>query len=386
MTLRMEPVADESGSTHRMLGHGGPLSPAIAAAAEANLQAAIDKGAARSAEVVRRVLEEVPQDTIASPREFEWFVTSDGIELGIPRRGAAHVVHSNAIGQACERVGLPAAWLRDQAASEDGWRHEEVADMLNNHCRHADESARYLVRSWGGVDRGILSDKYRRLSSPRLLEAALGACQEVGAVAMEAHATDIKWHIRALVPRVDQPVPGELIVWGLDIHHSDYGAGSYGIAPFYHRLMCLNTALENSALKQVHLGARIADDAVFSEQTYELDTQTMCSATSDVIVNVLAPARIAQRLEAVKKAHETETDWAKAYAKVAKLLTKAEARRVHEAFEGPDETMLPGGPSVARFSNALSWIANQTDGVDRKVELQRLAGKVMLPEPKRKAA
>ena len=36
--------------------------------------------------------------------------------------------------------------------------------------------------------------------------------------------------------------------------------------------------------------------------------------------------------------------------------------------------MLPEGKTAWRFSNALSWVAGQTNNADRKLDLQRAAG------------
>jgi len=42
-------------------------------------------------------------------------------------------------------------------------------------------------------------------------------------------------------------------------------------------------AIFAEAMRQIHLGKRLADDILYSQKTYELDTETTVSALSDII-------------------------------------------------------------------------------------------------------
>ena len=94
----------------------------------------------------------------------------------------------------------------------------------------------------------------------------------------------------------------------------------------------------------------------------------------DIVAGHLSPSAITKRLGAVKHAHETETSFAAAWQKAGKGLSKADQAQVQQAFDSEDTVMLPEGKTVWRFSNALSWVAGQTDNADRKIDLQRAAG------------
>src|SRR5690606_19711385 len=125
----------------------------------------------------------------------------------------------------------------------------------------------------------------------------------------------------------------------------------------------------------IHLGKRLDDNLEYSARTYRLDTETMVSATRDVVRAVMGPAAVQRQIEAIQAAHSQEMSTAQAMRSVSKVLTKAEQGKVKDAFEGPDTLMLPAGQTAWRFSNALSWVANSTESADRKLELQSLAGK-----------
>ena len=51
-------------------------------------------------------------------------------------------------------------------------------------------------------------------------------------------------------------------------------------------------------LAKVHLGSRLTEDTVYSQRTYELDTQTMISALGDVTERAFDRAKV----EAIKQA------------------------------------------------------------------------------------
>jgi hypothetical protein len=379
MPLEVKPVIETDGRVvHDILGHGGLPEESKLALARANLDDAVRRGAARSSAVVQRILSEVPRDDIVRGERLQFGRAGGRLAFGVGDQ--QWLLHNHAFEQLVERAGVPTAYARRLDAAEaeaDGtsWEHRLLEYTLDQHYRH--QGGRYLVRSVGGQARGILSDKFRRLDSRPLLDAFLGEAQKVGAVPFEGVASDVRVSVRAIIPTVHEPVPGEFMVFGLSWQNSDYGAGMYGVSAFVLRLLCLNAAIGESVLKQVHLGKRLPEELTFSQQTYELDTRTMISATRDVIGNILAPKAIEARLDAVRQAHAQETSWNAAFKKVGQLLSKGEAQRAKEAFEGPDNVMLPEGKTALRFSNALSWIANQTEDADRKIELQRIAGAVL---------
>ena len=55
---------------------------------------------------------------------------------------------------------------------------------------------------------------------------------------------------------------------------------------------------------------------------------------------------------------------------------------VLEKFNSPDIEFLPAGNTSWRWSNALSWLANESKDDRRKLELQNAAGLVLQPTKK----
>jgi hypothetical protein len=56
---------------------------------------------------------------------------------------------------------------------------------------------------------------------------------------------------------------------------------------------------------------------------------------------------------------------------------KGEAAAIVEKFDSADVVELPPGQTVWRLSNAISWLAKNTEDDRRRLELERLAGEVM---------
>ena len=60
-----------------------------------------------------------------------------------------------------------------------------------------------------------------------------------------------------------------------------------------------------------------------------------------------------------------------------KVLNKGEAEAAFNAYASPDVYNLPEGNTAWRLSNAISWIAGQTEDAERKLDLMRVAGDVL---------
>ena len=356
-----------------------PISTSNVASASATiLQKKIDEGRGKARRVFEHVHSTVPKDAIVGSLAMN-FTAGEGTPL-LMQWGSdskTHEIHRNALGQIADRAGIPAKFLGELASGE-GWQTELAAHTLNKHFRNLTPS-RNLVRSVGSNQevRGFLSDKYKRLENRSLLETFIEATQEAGALPLDGTASATRTSLKAILPHVFEPIPGEALGIGIEQFNSDFGCGKYGIRGFIYRLVCLNGATTEDVLAQVHLGGRIDDAMEFSERTYQLDTELQVSATQDVVRAVLGAEKVTLMLETIKSAAEKSIDWRKVSGRLAKTLLKNEYKLVHDAFESEDVINLPAGKSVWRVSNAISWIAGHTENEDRKLELERLAGAVL---------
>ena len=396
-----------------MLTHTSTRSYEVAAseasaAAKNKLEALIEGGKRSGAQVIQKVMTEVPTDRIVKGTA----ITFDGdvdereetlpegilaalppdlrakdIESDIPssiletidatqKKYEVYTIHRHALSQICQRAGLPLRYAQYlQEEQREGWGSKLLAHNLNEIYGHFD--SRYLLRSYDGQLRGFLSDRFRRLDSRPIVEEFAKSCQKVGAVPIEGYSTETKIALKAMLPMVFEPVPNEVLAFGVCLENSDYGNGALSLRVFMLRLWCTNYAIADESLRQVHLGKRLTDSISWSNRTYDLDTRTMGSAISDVVGHSLSEEKTTELCGVIRQANEEKIDPRKAIEKFKRDLTKGEVESVTTAYNMPDVEQLPPGNTLWRMSNAISWVAGNTDDVERKLELMKVAGKVL---------
>jgi hypothetical protein len=350
----------------------------VRAIARARLNTVIENGKASAGSVISRVLSTIPEDRIVSSTAVRGLMTKEGeLRVSFGEKGELRGMHRHARRQLCDRLSIPNSYADDLcvAGEDSGWKRDLFGKMMREHLDHAGE--RYLMRTVEGQVRGVLSDKFRRLDGRPMLDAFVSACNSIGALPTEGVATDLRYSVRAIIPQIFEPIPGEFVVFGLSQTNSDFGAAGYSVSAFALRLVCLNGMVGENGIKQVHLGGRLPENIELSAETYRKDTATMVSATTDVVRALLAPAAIEKRINVIKAAAATEVNSAAMFKKIGALLTKGEKEAVKQAYEGDDVLMLPAGQTAYRFSNALSWVANSVKDEERKLDLQAAAGAIV---------
>lgn len=370
----------------------------------------IDRGRGRAMNVIEKVNQEVPKDYIVGANALDFKATDKGVGVIIPEAGEFGV-HQHALGQMAQRVNFSTKTTREWEAGPE-WQRDLLAHNLKELYQHAgtrhlvrtvDERGRDVVEqapnlevtalapvmdnpfphpilevpSLRGEVRGFLSDSFRRLDSRPIIEAFAAGCSTLGAVPVEGYYMQTKIAIKGLLPMVFEPVDNEVMAFGLVLQNSDYGHGALSIRSFVLRLWCTNYAITDECLRQVHLGKRLDDNIRYSERTYELDTQAQVSAVDDIMQQVLGPEMVNGYMAAIKAAHEEKISPREIKDFLKKFLLKGEGEAVADAFNSPDVENLPAGQSKWRLSNAISWVAGNTEDEVRRLELQQVAGQLV---------
>lgn len=344
---------------------------AYAQAARALLDKKLTDGARRAASLFQHLETNVPIDAIVRAPALEWSYSSSGA-LAMGWDGTPLPLTRYAVGQLVTRASIPAEYLTRLAAGEP-WARDLAVSTLARHYHEGTPKSRYLIRTVQHRHHAVLSDKFRRIDSRPLAEIAVQECQRVGAVPLDACATETRVALKAVHPDIVM-IANDPVLLGFEWSNSDFGAGLNSVRTFVLRVACLNGATRDNVIKQVHLGGRLSDDVEFSRQTYELDTRASVSAMRDVVRGVLGEGTRNRVADELRKAQGTDMSWAQASAKVGKLLSKEEAAKAKEAFDGPDVLNLPAGNTAWRASNALSWIAKSIEDDERRLDVERAAG------------
>lgn len=290
--------------------------------------------------------------------------------------GNSYRLHENAVGQISDKASLPLRFA-NHLLSKGPWGAELLAENFRRLYRNGNGS-RYLIRTVGGETRGFLTDSYKRLDSSRLVDAFTAVCHEMNAYPVQGFALDTRIGIRAILPVVFEPVPGECLVFGINWQSSDFGRGANSISLFLMRLWCLNGATLDEVMRQVHFGRKLDDNIEFSAATIELDTLANISKMKDVVRSAFSEKNIETTLGAIKKANEENIDPKTALQMLKQKLNGSEVEMAIEAYNSPDIVNLPQGNTVYRLSNAVSWISQAARiTTERRMELDRFAGELL---------
>ena len=339
------------------------------------LQAIIGQGRDHLATTVQKIETTHPRDAIVAAPALGFGAGEKGFGVQVEGFEEPLGFHPHAMVQAAERIGMPSAKRMVDWVNSVPEGPTRLADLFNDHFHR--EQKKYLVRVVDNQVRGFLSDRYRRLNSGPIVKGLMESVAEYGAMPIKAQYMDTKFYLKFLLPHILEPIPNEVMLFGLNFRTSDFGDGKLEISGFIHRLRCTNLMMTEDGFSQVHLGGRLSDNISYSDRTYELDTQTVASATKDIVRNVFAPEYVKAKMEQIKEAHEKEVDADVVIEALRKKsrLTKEEAGEVKKLFTSADVQMLPPGQSQLRLANTLSLFAQQTEP-DRELELEKLAGEV----------
>lgn len=290
-------------------------------------------------------------------------------------------LHSNAVGQLADRMGVPQRYLRTLAGGEE-WERQLAATILNQHSDWTQRS-RVLVRTVGMQVRGVLSDSYRRLNSVQILTAFVEEAAGQGAVISDAYMNDTKVWAETILPQpivVPTAKNGDVVIFaGARFSTSDYGDGAVDMRAFMLNGACLNGMVRESVMKQVHLGSKLPDSLALSQKTYELDTKTTVSAVRDLTRGLFSTDNIREKAYEIQGASEMEVDLEREIKKLTSsgALLKAEGQEVEKLLMKNDpEDGVQGGATLWKLTQAITAHARDLTP-ERSRELHEISGHLL---------
>lgn len=307
------------------------------------------------------------------------FTDQGYVTMGLPQ--GSYSLHSHAVGQLADKIGVPAKYLRELSEGA-AWQRSLAVNILNEHSSWTGRT-RVLIRAVGDQVRGVLSDCYRRLDSEQIMTAFLTEAMSQGAVPCDALLTDTKVYVETILPEpvlVPTQLNGEVAVYmGARFSTSDYGDGAVDMRAFLLNGVCLNGMVRESLMKQVHLGSRLPDNLQLSERTYALDTQTTVSAIRDFTKGLYSRDNILRNARQIQEASKVTVDFDTELRRLVKTnkLLKNESESVQKLLmTNSAEDGLSGGPSLWKLTQAITAAARTLDG-RRSRELHEISGELM---------
>lgn len=315
----------------------------------------------------------------AGERPVITFAGEDGLMMNMP--DGTFSLHSNAVGQLADRMGIPSRYLKTLAGGAE-WQMMLAAEILNQHSDWTQRS-RVLVRTVGRQVRGVLSDSYRRLNSVEILTAFVEEAAGQGAVISDAYMTDTKVWAETILPTpISIPTKnnGEVIIFaGARFSTSDYGDGAVDMRTFLLNGACLNGMVRESVMKQVHLGSKLPDSLALSERTYRLDTETTVSAVRDLTRGLYSKDNIMQKAMEIQGASEIEVDFDRELKKLQSngSILKADQQAVEKLLMNNNpEDGVQGGATLWKLTQAITAHARELTP-ERARELHEISGHLL---------
>lgn len=354
------------------------------------VQKMIDGKAVGVQATMERLIHEgkIAQDYIAplgvelKKRQHEPVITfngEQGLMMNMP--DGSFSLHSNAVNQLADRMGVPQRYLR-QLSRGGEWAVMLAAHLLNEHSSWTERS-RVLVRTVGQEVRGVLSDSYRRLNSVEILTAFVQEASSQGAVISDAYMNDTKVWAETILPQpfvIPTAKNGEVIIFaGARFSTSDYGDGSVDMRTFLLNGACLNGMVRESVMRQVHLGSKLPDTIALSQKTYELDTQTTVSAVRDLTSGLYSKDTIMQKAIEIQGASEIDVDFTRELGKLTSSgkLLKQESKEVEKILMRNDpEDGVQGGATLWKLTQAITAHSRELTP-ERSRELHEISGELI---------
>ena len=346
-------------------------------AATSKLTAYLDGARSRSGGALNRIMNEVPHDQLVKASKLEFASEPEGVEYIAPD-GNNFALHGNALQQIAQRAHVPMDYIRHLQDQKSDWAHSLLGRTLTDHYAAMDPNMRVLTRTVGTQTRAVLSDSFKRIDARPGLNTLAEIATGTGWIISDAVATDTRVSVRFLSPQLHEITPGEFVLLGMGWSNSDYGRGASDLQEFILRLWCLNGAMAESSLRQIHLGRKMSgEDIRFSDRTQRLMSAAEIAALRDAGRQIMGVERAQDRVGKLTAAASTPVNPEAKLADLRKRVGKALAKEVADAYNRPDVENLPAGQTAWRWSNALSWVAGHTDDAETRLDLEQEAGKAL---------
>jgi len=292
-------------------------------------------------------------------------------------------IHKHATGQLGDKLGIPTTYLKSLASGTEQWERDLAAKMLNEHVIHS-ERKRYLVRTLNDQVKGVLSDKYRRLNTAEIYAEFFNACVNKGAQLLDCcydeTRTYIEFVLPEVVPVITQHNGTTYMVFGLRISNSDYGDGALRVQSYSMQVVCLNGMTRDNLIRQVHLGKKLPDNLILSNETYKLDTETQASLVRDIVNSAFNTEFLLDEVQNIQRAGSRLVNIDTEVKKLPKMgMRKEEVKSLTDILsDNNPEHGVQGRNTIWKLTQAMTQVGVQSGNTRRKRDIEDMAGKLLV--------
>ena len=256
------------------------------------------------------------------------------------------------------------------------WLQEEPNRRMVRAYREPESNGTAVGRAW-------LSPGYRRLDHVEIAKTLLPEFENLGTPVEfhQAAVSDTKLYIRALFPGVEREVKrGDIVRWGVEITNSEVGSGSLGIRGFILRLVCTNGMTAAYTLKKRHVGKRIDEDGILSDDALRADDTAFWLAARDTLRATISETRFDEIVEQLRGTTDGP--------EIQRVVEATQVMQKDLGFSDEERnavlTHLAGGGDLSRWGalNAVTAAAKSATSVDRQVEMEAIGWDIANFTPK----
>ena len=249
-----------------------------------------------------------------------------------------------------------------------------------NHWLHKTAETR-MVRTISGTARAFLSDRYNRIENEQIAEVALPILAEIPQVRFESLAvTDTRMYLKAVAPRIQGEVVGDIVQAGVIVSNSEVGAGAVSVQPFVLTLACLNgMVIPDNKFRVQHVGGRIANDErltmQLSDEAIRADDHAILLKVRDVIRATLSQDAFNKVVNRLRRAKDDKIE----NDVVASVRVLAKKTNLSDTEEKGVLRHLIEGHDLSRYGllNAVTRLSQDLPDYDRASELEIIGGQVL---------
>jgi hypothetical protein len=303
-------------------------------------------------------------------------------------------IHPHALGQLCTKAGFPVKFAHRLVRGE-GWEKSLFCTNMNElfhrpvFLNRKKRPAKFLHRLVDNELRGFLTQSFnRQLASRPLLRGFSEACQEVGAIPIQANTSSVHFSLKCYLPHVFEPVEGEFIAFGVMWANSDFGSGRLRVAMSTMRISSGTLGVFEDEHHRRHIGSVVEDDddgIEISDEAAKAEVKAQVLAIKDAVVKLLSPDSVNTLLKAMATAAEEKVPWNRLKYELGRILRQQEVKNLKELLDSNSHDIIDlpppgrtddGEPIATRWwaSSAVGWLSSKEMDPERKEKLQTLAG------------
>ncbi len=264
----------------------------------------------------------------------------------------------------------------DRMLSED---NRLLTDNVNA-WMHKKQSRR-MIRTLDGNARAFLSDRYRRIDNDIIAEMSLNTLLNMPGISTDnvvsTEITERKLYLKVIFSHIRGEIKvGDTVESGIVISNSEIGLGGFQVAPFVHRLVCLNGMTVNDAsINKRHLGSRLSAGIAYQDDTVKADDKALMLELRDTIMASASQVQFDKYVEKMREATEGE--------KITKPVEAVEILSKNFGFNETEKTSIlenlikDQDYSKWGMVNAVTAIANDHPDYDRATEIESIGGRVL---------